>query len=366
MNKTIYLASDHAGFHLKESLREQLEQKGFIVEDMGARTLDPLDDYPQYASAVARAVQKNPQSFGILSCGNAEGVCITANKFDGIRAGVGFSIKSAQTMREDDNANIVCIPGRIETLDDPIKIANTFLSTPFSNDIRHLRRISQIDKLENTYPKVLPTILVQNPKTFTSQISNSRVRALSTMWQIDVLDETMFESNSWFDPQVISKIENLPELELHLMILDPLPIIELAKFHLPTLRRVIIHAEIDKPLESIVDYSHNLGLQVGVALNPETKIKSIKSLADKIDLLLIMGVHPGASNQEFLGRKILKKITKARKLYPHLIIEVDGGVNQKTIKTISKAGAQQMCVNSAIWQSNNPAIALETLSPNAL
>ncbi len=366
MNKTVYIASDHAGFHLKESLREHLENAGYHIEDMGAHELDPNDDYPKYASLVAKSVQSHPQSFGILSCGNAQGVCITANKFDGIRAGVGFSTKSAQTMRQDDDANIICIPGRIETKDDPVQIANTFLETQFMPEARHMRRLSQISSIEKPIPKIIPTILVQNSETFSKQINNSQIRALCDLYQIDVLDDTMFDAVSWFDPIEVSKITNLPNLELHLMVLDPLPIIELAKFHLPTLKRVIIHAEINKPLLPIIEYSRGLGLEVGIAINPETKIKHIKNIAEQIDMVLIMGIYPGSSNQPFLGRKILKKIKKAKKLYPYLKIGVDGGINAQTIEKIIKAGATQLCIGSAIWNSNDPAHAINTLSPRAI
>lgn len=146
---TIYIGADHAGFDLKASIKEHLEMLGFMVEDMGAHTLDPHDDYPQYAQAVAEKVLEHPKSLGILSCGNAEGICIAANKFDGIRAGVGFSKKAAETMRADDNANVICIPGRIKTDDDPLQIVDAFIKTPFSDAQRHLRRLDQVEKIEN-------------------------------------------------------------------------------------------------------------------------------------------------------------------------------------------------------------------------
>ena len=146
---TIYIGADHAGFDMKSSIKEHLEMRGFIVEDVGAHELDPKDDYPQYAQAVAEAILEHSESLGILTCGNAEGVCIAANKFDGIRAGVGFSKKAAKTMREDDNANIICIPGRIKTIDDPLQIVDTFIETAFSNAERHLRRLDQVEKIEN-------------------------------------------------------------------------------------------------------------------------------------------------------------------------------------------------------------------------
>jgi ribose 5-phosphate isomerase B len=149
MVTTVYLGADHAGFTLKNSLKEHLEMKGFMVEDLGAHELDNNDDYPQYATAVAQAVRQHPGSFGILSCGNAEGIAIAANKFQGIRAGIGYSIEAAKTMRNDDDANILALPGRLPVNDDPLEIAEAFLATPFSKAERHERRLQQVADLES-------------------------------------------------------------------------------------------------------------------------------------------------------------------------------------------------------------------------
>jgi ribose 5-phosphate isomerase B len=148
MVTTVYLGADHAGFGLKNSLKEHLEMKGFVVEDLGAHELDPDDDYPKYAAAVAQAVRKHAGSFGVLSCGNAEGIAIAANKFQDIRAGIGYSVEAARTMRNDDNANVIAIPGRLPINDDPLEIAEVFLTTPFSQAERYARRLRQVDALE--------------------------------------------------------------------------------------------------------------------------------------------------------------------------------------------------------------------------
>lgn len=144
----VYLGADHAGFTLKESVKDHLETQSISTEDLGAFALDPNDDYPAVAAAVAKAVLANPRSLGILFCGNAEGVAIAANKFDGIRAGIGYSVEAAKTMRNDDNANIICIPGRLRTVDEPFAIVDAFLTTPFSAEERHVRRLKEVEQLE--------------------------------------------------------------------------------------------------------------------------------------------------------------------------------------------------------------------------
>lgn len=146
---TVYIGADHAGFTMKAIIREHLEHHGVIVEDVGAHHLDPNDDYPHYAALVATKVREHAGSFGILSCGNAEGVCIAANKFDDIRAAVGFSVDAARTTRQDDDANVICIPGRIKTDDDPLAIVDVFLQTHFSGEARHVRRIGEIGDIED-------------------------------------------------------------------------------------------------------------------------------------------------------------------------------------------------------------------------
>ena len=149
MKETIYVGADHAGFDMKNIVKEHLEAQGFVVEDLGAHELDPNDDYPQYGEAVAEAVLAHPGSIGLLSCGNAEGICIVANKFDGIRAGIGYSTEAASTMRQDDDANVMCIPGRVKTQDDPLAIVDSFVTTKFSGAKRHLRRLKQMADIEN-------------------------------------------------------------------------------------------------------------------------------------------------------------------------------------------------------------------------
>lgn len=145
---TVYLGADHAGYDMKNIVKEHLESRGHVVDDLGAHALDPHDDYPAYAAVVAEAVREHAGSLGILSCGNAEGVCISANKFDGIRAGLGFSVDAAKTMRSDDDANVLCIPGRLAVVDDPLAIVDAFVATAFSHADRHQRRLTQVHSIE--------------------------------------------------------------------------------------------------------------------------------------------------------------------------------------------------------------------------
>jgi len=144
----IYIGADHAGYKLKEEVKKYLKRLKHDVHDVGALKLDKADDYPQYAARVARAVRRDPKSRGIVLCGNAEGVCIVANKIRDVRAAVGYSDYAAKTSRTDDNANVLCLAGRVQKAAEAKKIVKTFLTTRFSGAKRHARRLKQVKKIE--------------------------------------------------------------------------------------------------------------------------------------------------------------------------------------------------------------------------
>ena len=142
---TIYLGADHGGFSLKECLKNELIKPGYIVEDCGAFTLDPADDYPLYAQVVAKKVLSNPASFGVLLCRSGAGMEIAANRFEGIRAVECRDADEAIHARQHNDANILVMSAdgiRQELARD---IAQIFLSTPFTQAPRHVRRIQEIE-----------------------------------------------------------------------------------------------------------------------------------------------------------------------------------------------------------------------------
>ncbi|RJQ33482.1 RpiB/LacA/LacB family sugar-phosphate isomerase [Candidatus Parcubacteria bacterium] len=140
----IYLGSDHNGFAIKEYVQDYLEAKGYKVEDLGNVKLNLRDDYPDYAKAVARKVQKSSTALGILFCGSGQGMCITANKFKGIRAALAWSVGTAKKSRYDDNSNIICLPAWSINRDQARRIITGWLTTDFSQATRHKRRIKKI------------------------------------------------------------------------------------------------------------------------------------------------------------------------------------------------------------------------------
>jgi len=140
---TLALGSDHAGFAHKEMLRPWLESLGYEVQDYGTHSADSMD-YPDVAHPVAAAVAADPLLRGILLCGSANGVCITANKHAGIRAGLAWLPEVASLIRLHNDANIVCIPARYVTEEQAREIASTFLDTAFEGG-RHQTRVGKIN-----------------------------------------------------------------------------------------------------------------------------------------------------------------------------------------------------------------------------
>lgn len=138
----IAIGSDHAGFHYKEMLRKALEALGHEVRDFGAHS-DESSDYADFAHPVSTTVESGDAKFGVLVCGSANGVAITANKHAGIRAAICWTPELASLARAHNDANIVCIPARFISEADARIIVDLFLSTAFEGG-RHARRVGKI------------------------------------------------------------------------------------------------------------------------------------------------------------------------------------------------------------------------------
>ena len=141
----IGIGSDHGGFALKEAIKKHLEERGLEYRDYGTYS-DASCDYPVYGRAVAKAVAAGECELGILICGTGIGISITANKVPGVRAALCSDCFSAEATRQHNNANILALGARVVGEGLALKIVDTFLDTPFSNDERHVRRISMIEE----------------------------------------------------------------------------------------------------------------------------------------------------------------------------------------------------------------------------
>lgn len=147
--RAIHIGADHAGFELKQHLVAYLKKKGYEVYDEGAHKLDKQDDYPDFAIKVAREVSDDLDSVGVLCCGSAQGMCITANKVAGIRAVNPATIKEARITRTHNNANVICLAGWSVSASKAQRLLDAWLDAEFSNEARHVRRLKKITDLES-------------------------------------------------------------------------------------------------------------------------------------------------------------------------------------------------------------------------
>ena len=144
----IVLASDHAGFEMKNALKEQVVGLGYEVEDCGAYELDPDDDYTLFVKRAAEAVSKDPENTkAIILGGSGQGEDMVANKFEGVRAAeyYGGNLEIVKLSREHNDANVLSLGARFLSLEEAKEAVKLWLETPFSNEERHARRISEIE-----------------------------------------------------------------------------------------------------------------------------------------------------------------------------------------------------------------------------
>lgn len=145
----IFLGADHNGYHLKEKIEAYLKELGHDVVDEGDEKLNPEDDFTIFAAKVVHAMKaEGDESRGILVCGSGQGMAIAANRFKGIRAGLGWSVGAARSTRNDEDSNVLALPSEVLAEDKAWQsIVKTWLSTPFAGAERYKRRNRQLDEL---------------------------------------------------------------------------------------------------------------------------------------------------------------------------------------------------------------------------
>ena len=146
---TIYIGSDHRGFSLKERLKQMLKDEAYDVVDMGAASLVPDDDYPDFAAPVAKKISEAPlDGRGIVICGSGFGVDIVANKFHDVRAALATSPDHAYQGRHDDDVNVLALAADFIDETMAMKTVKVFLTTPFGKEEKYARRVGKIRDIE--------------------------------------------------------------------------------------------------------------------------------------------------------------------------------------------------------------------------
>ena len=144
----VFVGTDHNGYMLKAKLVSYLQKQGHDVTDVSIGTLNPDDDYPLFAAKVTSGMLSSGDSEarGILICGSGQGMCMSANRFKGIRAALGYDRESVRAARNDDDANVLCLAVRSLESPDGDVLVDTFLRTPFAAAPRYIRRIKEMDQ----------------------------------------------------------------------------------------------------------------------------------------------------------------------------------------------------------------------------
>lgn len=148
MAQVIAFGADHGGFPLKVTLAPWLQSQGYEVLDLGAHSLDPFDDYPDFAAAVAQAVAAGQAARGIVICGSGVGACVVANKIPGIRASVCHDLYSARQGVEHDELNVLSLGARVVGLELAQQLTIEFLGARFTGEERHVRRLAKVNAIE--------------------------------------------------------------------------------------------------------------------------------------------------------------------------------------------------------------------------
>lgn len=208
--------------------------------------------------------------------------------------------------------------------------------------------------------KIVPAILTDNTEDFKNKISQAE--KFAGLSQVDVMDGNFVPSES-IGIDVLSSIDTDMELEFHLMASDPLEYLEAAKKS--KVKRVIFHYEVDKVKHSsIIEAIRGLNMEVGLAINPGTRIKEVEHLFKEIDLLLFMAVNPGYYGSPFIP-EVLDKAALVSAKGRDFILALDGGVKEENVLDIKKAGVDIACIGSAIFKADDPSLAYRAIQIKA-
>jgi len=203
--------------------------------------------------------------------------------------------------------------------------------------------------------KLIPVI-----NTKTTQKLKERIKLLKDfdgIFQIDIADGKFTSWKTWNSPEVLKKIKKIKgKFELHLMVFNPEQV--LPSWLETSPKRVIIHHEAIKDFSHIYELCHKNGVELGIAINPETPFTVLDGYLKKIDIIVALGVTPGPSGQKFEWF-ILDRIKEFKTKYPKILCEIDGGVNEENLEEIKKSGVDFIAVGSAIFDGKDPLMKIE-------
>ena len=206
----------------------------------------------------------------------------------------------------------------------------------------------------NSMPELIPAILVQDAESFRARLK--LMEGMAGTVQLDCMDGHFVDNRTWYEA---GPVDSSLEIELHLMVSDPLAVIEDWK-RVKNVIRAIWHIEIPVDHEKIIARCRELGWDCGLAISPETPMTRLANFAELVDEILVLGVNPGWSGQTLIPSTLVKA-DGIKRAWPDVEVGFDGGVTKENAKTISSHAIDRICVASAIFGDTNPRAAAHAI-----
>jgi ribulose-phosphate 3-epimerase len=203
--------------------------------------------------------------------------------------------------------------------------------------------------------RIVPAVLTEDSQDLTRMLQYAVT--YTDFVQIDIMDGQFVPSRSitWQD---IQKVSPRPDWEVHLMVKSPEQ--ELANYQKAGAVKAVFHYEATSQRELVISTARKLGIKIGLAINPETSVTTILSLADKVDSVLFLSVNPGFYGAKYIP-EVLNKVRELHRLRPDLLLGIDGGINEKNLLEAAASGVREICVGSGIFRQPDPAVAYRKL-----
>lgn len=379
MQETIYFASDHAGFELKNKLVAFVRELGYDIVDCGALSYDSEDDFTDYIVKAAREVSADPtQLRAIILGGSGQGEAMLANRFHDVRAVVyyGGPQEIITLSRVHNDANVLSLGARFVSEEEAKSAVALWLSTPHENVEKYDRRIQEIEDFSESKPipitvlKPKLSVVPSLPAESFDEISKIAhlLEHVAVGFQIDIVDGVFVPHTSWpfneaSPTQSLAQIQRITasfEVEMDCMCVEPEKYLE--QFVELGVARVIIHMRSTQSYDACIAHAKTHGYKIGFAITNDIPLGELAPYIPDLDFVQVMGIaNIGIQGQDFDMRTV-DTVAKLRKAHPALEIAVDGGVNAETIRVLLQAGATRFAPGSAITRADDPALSYMQLT----
>lgn len=378
MRPTIHLASDHAGFSLKNELLAHIRDVlGYAVVDHGAHVYDENDDYTEFIVKAAREVSASPLlNKAVILGGSGQGEAMLANRFKQVRATVyyGGDTKILTLSREHNNANVLSLGARFLDADEAKRAVSLWLVTDHPLNERYDRRIARMDTLAFPLCATAPTTALTLAPSLPASSYQELVSLMDALdgtaagIQVDMVDGVFAPSVSWpftegVPAEAVLQLSSYAQrfiLEADCMCMEP-------ERYLDTLvqagfARVVAHMESTDAYSRIIAHKQEHGYALGFAIMNDTPLQLLSPYVKNLDFVQVMGIREIGKQGEPFDERTLDTVKRLRGMYPDLEIAIDGSVNATTLPLLKAAGANRFAPGSAIAKADDPKGAYEQLS----